>query len=96
VVRRFTVALCWFVLLSPQALGQTFTITGNMQYARSGHQATLLPDGRVLVSGGAGKSGEAIARSEVFDPTTGAWTPACNNVTARVDHAAALRSVRLP
>jgi len=49
---------------------QTFTTTGVMEYARSGHQATLLLDGRVLVTGGAGKSGEAVARAEVFDPAT--------------------------
>jgi hypothetical protein len=91
VVKRFVVTLlCWLTMLSPDARAQTFTITGNMEYARSGHQATLLLEGRVLVTGGAGISGEAIARSEVFDPATGAWSLSGNNITARVDHAAAL------
>jgi hypothetical protein len=71
-------------MLSVEARAQTFTITGNMEYARSGHQATLLLDGRVLVTGGTGKSGEAIARSEVFDPATGGWSFSGNNITARV------------
>jgi N-acetylneuraminic acid mutarotase len=61
-----------------------------MEYARSGHQATLLLDGRVLVTGGAGKSGDAIARAEVFSPATGAWSLTGSTITLRVDHAAAL------
>jgi sugar lactone lactonase YvrE len=61
-----------------------------MEYARSGHQATLLLDGRVLVTGGAGKSGEAISRAEVFSPATGAWAFTGNTTTPRLDHAAAL------
>jgi hypothetical protein len=89
-MRRFTVTVCVWLALLVEAGAQTFTITGNMEYARSGHQATLLLDGHVLVTGGAGKSGAAIARSEVFDPATGAWSLSGNNITARVDHAAVL------
>jgi hypothetical protein len=37
-------------MLSPEVRAQTFTITGNTEYARSGQQATLLLDGRVLVA----------------------------------------------
>jgi hypothetical protein len=91
VVRRFTVNVCCsLAMLSVEARAQTFTVTGNMEYARSGHQATLLLDGRVLVTGGTGKSGEAIARSEVFDPATGGWSLSGNNITARVGHTAAV------
>jgi hypothetical protein len=42
-----------------------------MSAGRTGHTATLLPDGRVLVAGG---NGDATA--EVYDPATGNWTPA--------------------
>jgi hypothetical protein len=41
---------------------------GTMREARSGHTATLLSDGRVLLAGG------AIGGAEVFDPATGVST----------------------
>src|SRR5919202_951469 len=49
--------------------------------ARVGHAAALLPDGRVLVSGGGGPAGDgrwefATATAELFDPGTGRWAPA--------------------
>jgi hypothetical protein len=58
----------------------SFTPTGSMARARSMHTATLLPDGRVLVVGGADGSAAAdrgVARTaEIYDPTTGQFTPA--------------------
>lgn len=45
-----------------------FTSTGSMNYARRGHTATLLNDGRVLVTGG------GVANAEFYDPKTGAFT----------------------
>ena len=55
-----------------------WTSTGGMAVARSGHTATLLPDGRVLVVGGGGEETllEGPARSataELFDPGTATW-----------------------
>ena len=43
-----------------------------------GHTATLLPDGRVLVAGGAsGTTGRVypVTSAEVYDPATDTWTP---------------------
>jgi hypothetical protein len=61
---------------------QTFTHTrGNMNADRFGHAACLLIDGRVLIAGGTsvlfGRGGYAnvLASAEVFDPTTGLFTP---------------------
>jgi len=46
-------------------------LTGSMLYARSYHQAALLPSGKVLLAGG---SGDASNTAEVFDPSTGNFT----------------------
>jgi hypothetical protein len=56
---------------APNATGQTpgaFTTTGNMTTARSGHTATLLQNGKVLIAGG----GSAVL--ELYDPSTGTFT----------------------
>jgi hypothetical protein len=57
-----------------------------MTVPRAGHEATLLPDGRVLVTGGHGTN----ALAEVFDPAAGAFLPAGTMIAPRRDHAAAL------
>ena len=68
----------------------SFTPTDRMLAARSGHQATLLTDGKVLVSGGSDDSGAAIRRAELFNPVTRTWTETGPNVVARLDHVATL------
>ncbi|HEX6347302.1 DUF6603 domain-containing protein [Umezawaea sp.] len=57
----------------------TWTPTGDLAVPRKGHQATLLPDGRVLVTGGDAVPAvpyrvDSLAAAEVHDPKTGAWT----------------------
>ena len=49
-----------------------FFRTGNMHYARSGHRAILLKDGRVLIVGGreGGGGEEASWTTEIYDPKT--------------------------
>src|SRR5437879_1629140 len=44
--------------------------TETMVVPRAGHTAQLLSDGRVLITGGTNANGDAIATTEVFDPTT--------------------------
>jgi hypothetical protein len=72
------------------ARAQTPTAVGRMNIARSSHQATLLLDGRVLVSGGSDAAGRAIAQAEVFNPSTAAWSLAAANARPRSGHVAVL------
>jgi hypothetical protein len=52
---------------------QGFTATGEMSTKRVYHTATLLDDGKVLVTGGT--NGVAtLATAEIYDPTTGGFT----------------------
>jgi large repetitive protein len=71
-----------------------WTDTGSLIEARSYHTATLLANGKVLVSGGDGSAGLSLGSAELFTPadTTpyGAWAPTGSLSTAREDHTATL------
>jgi Galactose oxidase, central domain len=55
--------------------------------ARSGHTASLLPDGRILLAGGQ-NSGGAINNLEIFDRSSGNFSGAGVMTSARMKHAA--------
>ncbi len=61
----------------------TWRPTRNMNQARTGHAAILLPNGRVLVAGGMDSNWDPIAGAELYDPATGEWTPTGAMWTAR-------------
>jgi hypothetical protein len=68
-----------------------FQPTGSLATARGFHTATLLPDGRVLVTGGfAAVDGSTTASAEVYDPSTGQFSPAGAMQVGRVLHSAIL------
>jgi N-acetylneuraminic acid mutarotase len=51
----------------------TWSVTGSLNTPRSNHTATLLQNGKVLVTGG--YDGKAYLRAaELYDPDTGAWS----------------------
>ena len=62
----------------------TWATTGSLNTARSGHTATLLPNGQVLVAGGCcDASGDVLASAELYDPAIGEWTVTDSMPTAR-------------
>ena len=66
-----------------------FTNTGNMNIARSGHTATLLANGKVLLAGG-GDASDSYTNALVYDPATEVWTATGSMTEARQDHTATL------
>jgi hypothetical protein len=74
----------------------TFVQTSSMTSARSGHTATLLPNGHVLIAGGALHlqqqfgAGVILASAEVYDPGAGTVRAAGTMKTARRGHTATL------
>jgi len=57
---------------------------------RSGHSATLLRDGKVLIAGGMRRNQDFYRSTELYDPATGKFQPAGEMSVARVGHAAVL------
>ena len=73
-------------------VSKTSALVAAPQVARYYHAATLLPSGKVLMTGGSvsGTPTTISATSELFDPFTGVWTLAGNLPASRVFHQAAL------
>jgi hypothetical protein len=58
--------------------------------ARSEQTATLLSDGRVLVTGGVDSSGLNLASAELYEPKSGIFSPTGSMTTDRSRHTATL------
>jgi hypothetical protein len=70
--------------------GTTFRLSGSLQTARVEHTATLLQNGKVLIVGGQDSLNRVLASAELYDPTTGNFTPTGSLSTARLGHTATL------
>ena len=57
---------------------------------RSGHTATLLPDGKVLIAGGMRANQDFYKSAELYDPATGKFQPTGEMNQRRVGHVAVL------
>src|SRR5262245_13451366 len=60
----------------------------NLAPPRTGHTATALSDGRVLITGGRDADGHLVAASEIFDPAAQTSSASASLSTTRVDHSA--------
>jgi len=92
--------LQWSMVVLPVpivAVAQTpgsFATTGSMVVSRERHTATLLPDGRVLITGG--YSGvplvhsQVVESAELYDPGTGTFRITGSMRTPRMSHTATL------
>jgi N-acetylneuraminic acid mutarotase len=67
----------------------TFTVTGGMNNPRAGHTATLLGNGKILITGGANGAGVPLASAEIYDPKSTRLTPTAGPMNVpRAGHAA--------
>ena len=72
-----------------------WSYTGSMAFARRQMNATLLPTGEVLVTGGTSAGGfnnpaGAVHAAEMWNPTTGTWTTLASNAITRMYHSTTL------
>jgi hypothetical protein len=71
----------------------TFTPTGSMAVERASHTATLLPDGRVLITGGTNGADQgkgSLPSAELYDPKTGKFSTTGPMADGRTFHEATL------
>lgn len=68
----------------------TFRTTGSMNTPREGHAATLLRDGRVLITGGSPNGITTTDSAEIYDPGSGLFTAIDPMTVPREAHTATL------
>jgi hypothetical protein len=68
----------------------SIAIAAPMLEPRSGHAATLLPNGKVLITGGMRRNQDFYKSAELYDPATGKFRPAGDMSMGRVGHIAVL------
>jgi len=67
-----------------------WTATGRLIQPRYLHAASSLLDGRVPLTGGQVRGGEALASAELYDPGAGSWTATVSMIEARAAPTATL------
>lgn len=72
---------------------ESWSYTGSMAFTRYYHTATLLKNGKVLVTGGLSlNSGTGSVKCELYDPSTGFWSTTGSLSEGRFEHTAILLS----
>ncbi len=71
-------------------LDRTFTPGPNLSVERGEHEAILLQDGTVLISGGVASDGTVTATCELYDPVTNSFSPTGSMSAPRTGHTATM------
>jgi len=82
-------------VINLSASSPQWSYTGTMAFARRQQNATILPDGKVLVTGGTSGPGfnnksTPVYAAEMWDPATGVWTRLASMSVYRLYHSTAL------
>ena len=89
-------ALAWLTIGVVAASRQSNPSAGSviagphMLEPRSGHTATLLPDGKILIAGGMRRNQDFYRSAEIFDPASGKFSQTAEMHEPRVGHIAVL------
>lgn len=73
-----------------ESLSKGIVEIGKMSANRASHTATLLPNGKVLITGGFAGRDSSLASTEMFDPKTNRFSPAAEMSVSRLGHTATL------
>ena len=82
-------------IIDLNAASPTWQWTGSMASARRNLNATMLPTGEVLVTGGSSATAfnnvsEAVRAAEIWNPATGVWTTLASTAIKRTYHSTSL------
>ena len=82
-------------IIDLNAAAPTWQWTGSMAFPRRNLNATVLPNGEVLVTGGSSHPStmdvtQAVRASEMWSPATGLWTTMASNSVSRTYHSTTL------
>src|SRR5580658_10453487 len=76
----FAFAATAYRVTTPAVAAGSISSSAPMLAPRSGHSATLLPNGKVLIAGGSDERGWKgnLSSVEIYDPHSGKFTPAAS------------------
>jgi hypothetical protein len=82
-------------IIDLNAPSSSWQYTGSMANPRRHANATLMPDGKVLVTGGSSSAAHndgagAVLAAELWDPATGGWTTMASMQVMRIYHSTAM------
>ena len=82
-------------VINLNATTPAWAFTGSMAHARRQNNGTVLPDGKVLITGGSSGSGfdnssNPVLQAEMWDPATGKFAPMASSTVYRGYHSVAV------